>query len=229
MYNARATVTVPGSRGDFCSNGNLVIPKGQSEVLIVIAADTNYDASQGNAAANYSFKGKDPTQGVLQAATKASQKAYSYLKRAHIKDYSTLFSRFTLTLPDPNGSANVSTDVLLTNYAQSGDPYIENLLFDYGRYLFIGSSRPGSLPPNLQGLWAEQYTPAWSADYHANINIQMAHWTVDQTGLGDQTGPLWSFMADTWMPRGAETAYLLYNSTKGWVTHNQMNTFGYTA
>lgn len=229
MYNARATVLVPGSRGDFCSNGKVIIPKGHSEVIIVIAADTDYDASEGNAATNYSFKWKDPTQVVIQTVFEASKKTYSNLKGAHIKDYSNLFSRFTLTLPDPNGSANISTEALFTNYTQHGDPYVESILFDYARYLFISSSRPGGLPPNLQGLWAEQYSPAWSADYHANINIQMAHWTVDQTGLGDQTGPLWNFVADTWMPRGSETAYLLYNSTKGWTTHNQMNTFGYTA
>jgi alpha-L-fucosidase 2 len=228
MYNARATVTVTDSDGDFCSNGRLVVPRGKSEVIIVIAADTDYDASKGNAAANYSFRGKDPTQAVLQTATKVSQNPYSDLKNTHVKDYSNLFDRFTLTLPDPKDSAKVPTDVLLTNYAQPGDPYVENLLFDYARYLFIGSSRPGSMPLNLQGLWTEQYTPAWDADYQANINIQMAHWTVDQTGLGDQTGPLWSMIADTWVPRGSETAYLLYNSTKGWVTHNQMNTFGYT-
>lgn len=229
IYNARATVTVPGSKGDFCSNGQVVVPKGQSEVIIVIAADTDYDAANGNAAANYSFKGVDPTQNVTKTATTASQKSYSSLKNSHIKDYSALFSRFTLSLPDPKRSAKVDMGVLFTNYTQPGDPYVENLLFDYARYLFIGSSRPGTLPPNLQGLWAEQYSPAWSADYHANINIQMNHWTVEQTGLGDQTGPLWGYISETWMPRGAETAYLLYNATKGWTTHNQMNTFGYTA
>lgn len=230
VYNARATVQVPGSsNNDFCSNGQIVVPKGKTEIIITVAADTDYDASKGNSAAKYSFKGEDPAHKVLQVATAASQKSYSRLKNAHVKDYSALFGRFTLTLPDPKNSASVSTTDLLTNYVQPGDPYVENLLFDYARYLFIGSSRPGGLPPNLQGLWAEQYSPAWSADYHANINVQMAHWTVDQTGLGDQTGPLWSYMADTWMPRGAETAYLLYNATKGWTTHNQMNTFAYTA
>jgi alpha-L-fucosidase 2 len=229
IYNARATVTVPGATGGFCSNGQIVVPKGYSEVIVVIAAGTDYDASNGNVAASFSFKGADPSEDVLKTATQASKKSYSSLKNAHIKDYSALFNGFTLTLPDPKGSFNVSTADLFTNYVQPGDPYVEGLLFDYGRYLFIASSRPGSLPPNLQGIWTEQYSPGWSADYHANINLQMNHWTVDQTGLGDQTGPLWSYMADTWMPRGSEIAYLLYGANEGWTTHNQMNTFGYTA
>lgn len=232
IYNARATVVVPGLKsGDLCSNdgSGITVPKGQKEVIIVIAAGTNYDSSKGNSASGFSFKGTDPSQGVQQRATKASKKSYSDLKSSHTKDFSGLFNKFTLKLPDPNGSASKSTADLINSYSKSGDPFIENLLFDYGRYLFISSSRPGSLPPNLQGLWTEQYSPSWGSDYHANINLQMNHWGVEQTGLGDQMEPLWTYMTETWMPRGAETAKLLYGASNGWVTHDEMNTFGHTA
>ncbi|GLB08979.1 hypothetical protein AtubIFM57258_004888 [Aspergillus tubingensis] len=231
IYNARVTVVVPGSSNtsDLCSSSTIKVPEGEKEVFLVFAADTNYDASNGNSKASFSFKGENPYTKVLQAATNAAKKTYSALKASHVKDYQGVFNQFTLTLPDPNGSADRPTTELLSSYSQPGDPYVENLLFDYGRYLFISSSRPGSLPPNLQGLWTESYSPAWSGDYHANINLQMNHWAVEQTGLGELTEPLWTYMAETWMPRGAETAELLYGTSEGWVTHDEMNTFGHTA
>jgi alpha-L-fucosidase 2 len=94
--------------------------------------------------------------------------------------------------------------------------------------MLITSSRDNSLPANLQGRWAEQLSPAWSADYHANINLQMNYWAADQTGLTKTQPALWNYMQDTWVPRGTETARLLYNAS-GWVTHSEMNIFGHTA
>ncbi|PYH98267.1 FAD/NAD(P)-binding domain-containing protein [Aspergillus ellipticus CBS 707.79] len=233
IYNARVTVIVPGSKNssDLCSrlDSTVNVPEGEKEVVLVFAAGTDYDSSNGNSAADFSFKGEDPYAEVLKTATSAAKKSYSSLKSSHLKDYQDIFGTFALSLPDPNGSASQPTTELLSSYTQPGDPYVENLLFDYGRYLFISSSRPGGLPPNLQGLWTESYSPGWSSDYHANINLQMNHWAVEQTGLGDQTEPLWTYMAETWMPRGAETAELLYGTSEGWVTHDEMNTFGHTA
>ncbi|RAL12336.1 glycoside hydrolase family 95 protein [Aspergillus homomorphus CBS 101889] len=233
IYNARVTVVAPGLKtsSDHCSriNATVTVPKGQREVYLVFAAGTNYDASKGNAAAGFSFRGKDPYGQVLQTASSAAKKSYFTLRSSHVKDFRALSGTFELSLPDPNNSSNKPTTELIDSYTLPGDPFVENLLFDYGRYLFISSSRPGSLPPNLQGLWTESYSPAWSGDYHANINLQMAHWAVEQTGLGALTEPLWSYITETWMPRGAETAGLLYGAKEGWVTHDEMNTFGHTA
>ncbi|PWY91587.1 FAD/NAD(P)-binding domain-containing protein [Aspergillus sclerotioniger CBS 115572] len=223
IYNARVTIVLPGSNNssDFCSSSTVKVPEGEKEVFLVFTAGTNYNTTNGNTEAGFSFQGEDPYITVLKTATAAAKKSYS--------DFQDIFGKFTLNLPDPNGSADQPTTELLSSYTQPGDPYVENLLFDFGRYLFIASSRPGSLPPNLQGLWTEAYSPAWSGDYHANINLQMNHWAVDQTGLGEQTEPLWSYIAETWLPRGAETAELLYGTSEGWVTHDEMNTFGHTA
>lgn len=80
-----------------------------------------------------------------------------------------------------------------------GDPYVESLLFDYARHLFISSSRDDSLPPNLQGIWEDKVESAWSGDYHANINLQMNHWFADQVGLGGLQTPLWNLMEKTWV------------------------------
>lgn len=231
IYNARATVVVPGlDSGDLCSKdgAEVTVPEGQDEVIIVIAAGTNYDSSKGNAESKYSFKGEDPSDAVQDRTTKASQKSYSNLKSDHTKDFSALFNKFTLKIPDPKGSSSKPTDQLISSYTESGDPFVEGLLFEYGRYLFISSSRSGSLPPNLQGIWTEQDSPSWGSDYHSNINLQMNHWGIEQTGLGEQMEPLWKYITETWMPRGAETAKLLYGAN-GWVTHDEMNIFGHTA
>lgn len=160
-----------------CTNsGSLLLPSdGRTKAItLIFAAGTNYDQKKGNAANNYSFKGVDPEATVLSTIHAASKKTYANLYNAHVRDHGDLFSQFTLNLPDPNKSANVPTPQLMTEYTtDAGDPFVEALLFDYGRYLFIASSRPGSLPPNLQGIWAEALAPAWSADYHVDINLQM--------------------------------------------------------
>lgn len=111
--------------------------------------------------------------------------------------------------------------------AEDGGSYVESLLFDYARHLFISSSRETSLPPNLQGVWADGTSTAWSGDYHTNINLQMNHWFVNQVGLGNLQTALWRFIKDTWVPRGSETAKLLYNAA-GWVVHDEINIFGHT-
>lgn len=232
VYDTRATVVVPGLQtGNLCSHNNadIIVPKGQKEIIVMVAAGTDYDSSKGNAASGFSFRGHNPHSSVLHTTKRASGKPYYGLKACHINDFSGIFGQFTLDLPDPKGSASEPSTELISSYAQPGDPFVENLLFDYGRYLFISSSRPGSLPPNLQGLWTEQMSPSWGADYHANINLEMNHWSVEQVGLGEQTEPLWAYMANTWMPRGAETAKLLYGTSDGWVTHDEMNVFGHTA
>jgi alpha-L-fucosidase 2 len=162
---------------DSCTpSGTLLLPSdGKTKsITLIFAAGTNYDSKKGNAASNYSFKGVDPAAAVLSTIQAASKKSYSQFYNAHVKDYGALFSQFTIDLPDPKKSENVPTPQLMTQYTtDAGDPFLEALLFDYGRYLFIASSRPGSLPPNLQGIWAEALAPAWSADYHVDINVQM--------------------------------------------------------
>lgn len=214
-----------------CNDGTLTIPATKRhQTTVVLAADTNYDASHGDAEHNYSFRGTDPGPSVQRAVSNAAHKHPRRLMKAHVKDYAALAGAFTLDLPDPLGSASVETSEIIARYNASstrGDPYLEGLAFDYGRHLFITSSRDNSLPPNLQGKWAYALTNAWSADYHANINLQMNHWPADQTGLGGLQSPLWNYMEHTWVPRGTETAQLLYNAS-GWVTHNEMNIFGHT-
>ncbi|KAI1361047.1 Six-hairpin glycosidase-like protein [Xylaria arbuscula] len=204
--------------------------KAQKEQTFVIAADTDYDQKKGMREAGYSFRGEDPVPIISKIASRAVSKRYSTLLTRHLKDYQTLESAFRLELPDPNNSSELETALVFSNYNWTGlgDPFLESLLFDYSRHLLISSSRDNSLPANLQGRWTERLESAWGADYHANINIQMNYWAAEQTGLGATEGALWNYMEDTWVPRGTETARLLYNAS-GWVVHNEMNIFGHTA
>ncbi|KAF2025367.1 glycoside hydrolase family 95 protein-like protein [Setomelanomma holmii] len=231
-YDCIARV-VKGSAANWtCEAGTLLVRprRGTTSITIVIGAGTNYDATKGTKEHDYSFRGEDPGPVVEQQTNAAAAKSAFALLRRHTTDFTSLTSRFILALPDSANSSRIESAELISRYTASnvgGDPYLESLLFDYGNYMFISSSRPGSLPPNLQGRWSEGLYAAWSGDYHANINLQMNHWTPDQTGLTDLQRPLWDYMEDTWVPRGSETAQLLYGAP-GWVVHNEMNIFGHT-
>ncbi|PQE28907.1 Alpha-fucosidase A protein [Rutstroemia sp. NJR-2017a BBW] len=229
---ARLVGSATASHCNATKSGALTIPpaKNLRHVTLVVGAGTNYDQTKGNAASGYSFRGADPSPNVESTTTKASRMSETTLRKNHIADYSSLTKAFTLNLPDTAKSAGLETSVILDRYHSSGtaDPYLESLLFRYGRHLFITSQRSNSLPTNLQGRWTQFLYSAWSADYHANINMQMNLWGVDQTGLGDLQSATWDYMENTWVPRGTETAKLLYNAS-GWVTHDEMNIFGHTA
>lgn len=230
-YDAIARISDHSKGTMECSDsGTLVInpTADQKSIAVIIGASTNYDASKGDEASGFSFKGDDPAEFVEKSTSDAAAQTLEALLEQHKADFSSLESAFSLDLPDPNGSADKETASLLGDYDYGkGDPFIEALLFDYSRYLLISASRD-SLPANLAGLWTEELQPAWNGDYHININLQMNYWPADQTGLRDTENALWDYMRQTLVPRGTETARLLYNGD-GWVTHHGSNIFGYTA
>ena len=215
-----------------CSDGKLKVRSagGAGTITVVVGAGSNFDQTKGNSAAAYSFKGVEATTEVNKVVSEAAKKSFQVLLDRHIRDFSAIEGRFVLSLPDPLGSKDEETSSLISQLSATGpnDPFLDALLFDYSRYLLISSSRDNSLPANLQGKWAEDLNPSWSSDYHANINLQMNYWAADQTGLTETQGALWNYMRLNWVPRGTETARLLYNAT-GWVVHNEMNIFGHTA
>ena len=117
---------------------------------------------------------------------KTFDEAFDYLKSAHISDYSELFGRVSLDLETKKSDLELTTDKLLENY-QNDDKsnYLEALIFHYGRYLLISSSRKGALPANLQGVWNTYNMPAWACDYTHNINVEMNYWPAFQTNLAE--------------------------------------------
>ena len=151
-------------------------------VTILLAAATNYtfDHSSG-------YRGGGPQATVGNRLAAASAKKYDALKSAHIKEFNSYFNRVSLDVgATPSDRLTLPTDQRKVKHAEKGDdPDLEELMFQYGRYLLISCSRPGGLPANLQGLWNDNNNPPWHSDYHANINVQMNYWLAEPANLSE--------------------------------------------
>ncbi|TCC88563.1 glycoside hydrolase family 95 protein [Pedobacter frigiditerrae] len=166
-------------------NGRIVVTDADSAV-IVVAVGTNYKLQSKIFLEHNSLKKLDGTVSphgkVSDILEKATAKNYARLLADHKKDYINLFSRARIDL----GStvSKLPTDKLLKNYKEGIiDTYLEELYFQYGRYLLICSSRPGTLPPNLQGIWSQYDITPWTGGYWHNINVQMNYWPAFNTNL----------------------------------------------
>ncbi|MFJ6675008.1 glycosyl hydrolase family 95 catalytic domain-containing protein [Actinosynnema sp. NPDC091369] len=201
-------------------DGTVTVADADSAVL-VFAAGTDY------APDHPTYRGPDPHERVRRTVDAASAKGWQALLDAHLRDHRALFDRVRLDLGQQ--PVDVPTDELLRGYATAPAPArraLEALYFQYGRYLLIASSRPGTLPANLQGVWNNSVTPPWSGDYHVNINLQMNYWPAETTNLAETAGPLFDFV-DALREPGAVTARELHGS-RGWVVNNETNPFGFT-
>lgn len=168
------------------NNGTIRIQQADSVVLL-INAQTAYQlkSSVFTASPENKFTGNEhPHRAVSQCIQKAADKGYEALCKEHIADYQSLFSRVDLRLCDETPS--IPTDSLLHDYQRGKESlYMDELLFQYGRYLLIASSRKGSLPPHLQGAWSQYEYAPWSGGYWHNINIQMNYWAAFNTNLAE--------------------------------------------
>jgi alpha-L-fucosidase 2 len=172
----------------------------------------------------------DPEAVCAATIKRAGAVSYEALKAAHVKDYQNLFNRVDLTLGHANTpSAALPTDERLKALKQEGaaDPDLTALYFKFGRYLLISSSRPGTLPANLQGIWAWQMNPPWNADFHTNINVQMNYWPAETTNLSELHTPLFDLM-DSLVAPGGRVAKVQYGA-RGWVVHHLSDPWGFTA
>lgn len=192
--------------------------------ILLVGAATNMNWPQ------VEKKGKDPLPVVVATLNKASLHSWKSMLQAHVKDFQSYFNRCRLnfTSTDSKEISRLSVIERLHRFTSGlADPDLINLYFNFGRYLLISSSRPGGLPANLQGLWAEEYQTPWNGDYHTDINVQMNYWPAEVTNLADCHQPLFTLlkqMADN----GSRTAKVYYG-TKGWVTHPITNPWGYTS
>ncbi|MBQ8672430.1 MAG: glycoside hydrolase family 95 protein [Bacteroides sp.] len=208
---------------------------GGDEAWLVISATTSFQAA-GTAfpGERYATVCDSLLQEGLRAVTpvKASSGQANHGKfdalEAHAALHRELYDRVSLTLP-ATPADTLPTDQRILHFATEEAPALAALYYNYGRYLLISSTRPGSLPPNLQGLWADGiYTP-WNGDYHTNINIQMNHWPLEQAGLSELIEPLTGYV-ERLTPSGRESARAFYGSeARGWVLHMMSNVWNYTA
>jgi len=166
---------------------------------------------------NYADISGNPEERCIEYLTNLEGKHYQTLKEKHIEDYRKLFNRVSLDL----GSSEISerpTDQRLTSFYEDEDPSLVSLLFQYGRYLLISSSRPGTQPANLQGIWNDRLAPPWDSKYTININTEMNYWPAEMTNLSECAEPLFS-MVEELSQTGQNVAKEHYN-LNGWVTHH---------
>lgn len=203
---------------------------GASYANLFLAAKTDFAQ---NPASNYRKK-IDLEQQVKDLVETAKEKGYTQLKSRHIEDYQALFQRVQLDLGADFESS--PTDDLLKNYKPQAGQVLEELFFQYGRYLLISSSRdcPDALPANLQGVWNGVDNPPWNSDYHLNINLQMNYWPAYVTNLLETTFPVINYIDDLRVyGRLAAARYAGIVSREGeengWLVHTQATPFGWTA
>jgi alpha-L-fucosidase 2 len=217
-----AQIRVAHTGGTLTANpdGTLTVTDAGS-VWFVLAAGTDYADTYPD------YRGDDPHATVTGTVDEAFRKGYRKLRSRHVRDHRALFDRVALDL---GGEApDTSTNEQLAAYTGGTTPAdraLEALYFQYGRYLLIASSRAGSLPANLQGIWNNSTNPPWSADYHTNINIQMNYWPAEAANLAETTAPYDRFVEALRAP-GRRTAQEMFGS-RGWVVHNETNPYGFT-
>ncbi|WP_433509307.1 glycosyl hydrolase family 95 catalytic domain-containing protein [Nonomuraea sp. CA-143628] len=202
--------------GSVSSSGGTLQVRSANSVTVLISIGSGY--------VNYKDVSGD-YQGIARRHLDAAAgRAYDDLRGRHVADYQRLFGRMTLDL-GRTAAADQPTDVRIAQHANSNDPQFSALLFQYGRYLLISSSRPGTQPANLQGIWNDSLTPSWDSKYTLNANLPMNYWPTDTTNLSECYEPVFRMINDLTVT-GARTARVQYNAS-GWVTHH--NTDGWRA
>jgi len=194
--------------GSVRSDGNRLEISAADSVTILFSNATSFK--------NYRDVSGDAMGAAESYLQSASRQSYDSLRKRHVADFSALFSRVQLHLGEDKSTE--STDERIKNFAETNDPSLLALYFEFGRYLLISSSRPGGQPANLQGIWNEDLLPAWSSKMTTNINLEMNYWQADAGDLWETQEPLWSLIRDLRVT-GADTARVDYHSN-GWVLHH---------
>ncbi|MHC4482615.1 MAG: glycoside hydrolase family 95 protein, partial [Planctomycetota bacterium] len=214
----RCRVRVRAEGGKITANGNELAVTGANSATLLIAAATNY--------VNYKDLSGDPEVRVKQYLSKAGRKGYGKLRSDHVNDYQKLFNRVELDLGRTD-AVKKPTDERLKTFKDGNDPQLVELFFQFGRYLLISSSRPGTQPANLQGLWNESMTPPWDSKYTVNINAEMNYWPAEVCNLSECHEPLLRMITELAEP-GGRTAKVHYGA-RGWVCHHNTDLWRATA
>jgi alpha-L-fucosidase 2 len=209
-----AVVEAIADGGQVAHSGATLTLRNATACTFLLAAATGYRG--------YNQVPDTPQQEVSTRAARQLDRAvkhsFANLRDRHIADHLRLFDRVSLTL----GSAPAKpTDERVKSFPASPDPSLLALNFQFGRYLLIASSRPGSQPANLQGIWNYQIQPPWNSNWTSNINVEMNYWPAETCNLGECAEPLFNFIDDL-SHTGARAASETY-SLPGWVTHHNID------
>ncbi|MFD0318659.1 glycosyl hydrolase family 95 catalytic domain-containing protein [Streptomyces flavalbus] len=206
-FLALAHATVTG--GTVSSSGGTLRVSGATSVTVLVSIGSSY----------VDFRKVDGDyQGIARSRLSAARGVgVDGLRGRHLADYQALFNRVTVDL-GRTAAADQPTDVRIAQHAQANDPQFSALLFQFGRYLLISSSRPGTQPANLQGIWNDQMAPSWDSKFTLNANLPMNYWPADTTNLSECLLPVFD-MIDDLTVTGARVAQAQYGAG-GWVTHH---------
>ncbi|MEO3746646.1 glycoside hydrolase family 95 protein [Plantactinospora sp. B5E13] len=215
-FLALANATVSG--GTVTSSGGTLRVTNANSVTLLVSIGSSY-VNYRNVSGDY--------QGIARwHLTAARASSYDQLRSRHVADYQALFGRVSLDL-GRTSAADQPTDVRIAQHNNVSDPQFSALLFQFGRYLLISSSRPGTQPANLQGIWNDSLTPAWDSKYTINANLPMNYWPANTTNLAECHSPVFDMIRDLSVS-GARTAQVQYGAG-GWVTHHNTDAWRATA
>jgi len=223
----RASLAVEQTGGEITVSKDEIEIKGASEFTLFLTCGTDFDPLQATHLSGDSAALHKQLADYLQAA---KEKGYEAVRADHVKDYQSLFARTKFHL---QGAQNLqTTDLLLQDTRKEMQKMVDLLVFQYGRYLAISSSRGVSLPSNLQGIWCKDGTPSssavWASDIHSNVNVQMNYWPVESTNLSELHLPFLEYIRNeatreggTWQQNARDLG-----AQHGWVVNTAGNIFG---
>lgn len=216
---------VKADGGITTASGNNIAVSKANAVTIYLTDGTSFngfDKSPG-------LEGKDPSVEAKSALAQVYPKSYSSIRAAHISDYRSLFERVSFSLGNNPELSKLPTNVRLSRQGQTGnDQELQVLYYQFGRYLMIASSRPGSQATNLQGIWNDHVQPPWGSNYTVNANTQMNYWLAENTNLSELHQPLFDFIARL-AENGQTTAKVNYGIQQGWVLHHNTDIWAKTS
>lgn len=205
-YEAQLKAITEG--GTLTVNDTDLVISGADSVTLFLAAATNF--------VNYKDVSGDPHQRVEAVLKKIEGKSYDDIKIDHLREHQRLFDRVAIDLGS-TAESFLPTDERLKKFDGKNDPNLAALCFQFGRYLLISSSRPGTQPANLQGIWNQYMNPPWDSKYTTNINLEMNYWPAEVANLSECTEPLFRMIKEL-TDQGSEVAREHYGA-KGWVFH----------
>jgi len=218
---------IKATGGTINISDNKIIIANADEATLYLTAGTNYK--------NYKDVSADPVKPCTDALKSIAVKSYQQIKLAHIQEYQKYFNTYSIILSNskslesqnPPSGGRGATDTRLEKFASSNDPSFVALYQQYGRYLLISSSRPGTRPANLQGIWNDLLTPPWGSKYTTNINAEMNYWPAENLNLSAVHQPLFDMISEL-SQAGKQTAKEHYNAP-GWVLHHNTDIWRGTA
>ncbi len=206
-FNTRIQPILDG--GELQATDSSLVITGSDEVTLYISIGTNF--------VNYRDLSGNADEKAQEYLTSVQGKPYSDVREAHIEAYRSLFDRVSLDL-GMTDSVHNTTDQRIRDFATGNDPQLVALYFQFGRYLLISSSQPGTQPANLQGIWNHHLSPPWDSKYTININTEMNYWPAEVSALPEMHEPLFGMLKDL-AETGQEAAEQMYGA-KGWLTHH---------